>query len=336
MEYLRRRVVLIAFVPGAALVLVALVIGIFLVQQANHVRGLADETARASNDVTRTVVGLQERRGKALLAGDRLAEYTGFTQRIDDAIAGLRELTRAAPDAETAYQQNTAVDLLVATEGLYRADSLALAALDGTTRRLFTDAVGGYRTTLASAAGRLTQSGRERYEALVRGEDWSTLTAVENAYADAAPLPVAMPTWRAATAVAGRGLGELFAQQNNFAVQMTVDHAHRTLGGALAGGVAIVVFAGVVMAVAIRLADQLTDPRRLALGRAAVARNAAELRRAEVEWGTGQETESRQRSEPRRSTVAQRSPEPERRAELRQRSALRHRAAAARSGAASR
>ncbi|WP_326567573.1 nitrate- and nitrite sensing domain-containing protein [Amycolatopsis rhabdoformis] len=271
MEYLRRRVVLIAFVPGAALVLVALVIGIFLVQQANRVRGLADDTARASNEVTRTVVGLQERRGQALTGDDRLAAFTGYTQRIDGAIAGLREFTRSAPDAETAYQQNTAVDLLVATEGLYRADSLAVAGLDGATRGLFTDAVGGYRTALSGVAGRLTESGRERYEALVRGADWSTLTAVENALASAAPLPVAASTWRAAVAVVGRGLGELFAQQNTFAVQLTIDHAHRTLGGALAGGAAIVVFAAVVLAVAVRLADRLTVGRPRLASEVAVA-----------------------------------------------------------------
>src|SRR5437870_8046704 len=99
----------IAFIPGGALVLVALVITILLVHQAVRTRDLAMETAGAADRTARGVVALQAQRSEAMAAPDhRTSAYADFTQRIDTALAGLRDYERRAPDAESAYQQKTA------------------------------------------------------------------------------------------------------------------------------------------------------------------------------------------------------------------------------------
>src|SRR5690348_11234107 len=189
----------IAFVPGGALGVVALVIAVFLIHQANRTCDSAMETAAAADRPARAVAALQARRSAAMAVPDqRTGAYANFTQRIDTAIAGLRDHARRAPDAESGYQQTTAVELLSVAEGMDRSDSLALAGIDGVTRRPFTEAVATYRAELARLAPQLTESGRLAYESLTRSADWSRLAAAEDALVAAEPLPVPESTWRSA------------------------------------------------------------------------------------------------------------------------------------------
>lgn len=264
MKYLRSvrgRMLCIAFVPGGALVLVAFVIAFFLVQQAVRTSDLAMETAGAADRTARAVVALQGQRGDAMADPLRRTEaYATFTQRIDTAIAGLRDYARRAPDAESGYQQMTAVELLSVAEGMYRADSLALAGLDGVTRRTFAAAVAAYRAELARVAPQLTESGRTAYESLTRSADWSRLAAAEDALAAAEPLPVPESTWRSAAYTVSDQLGRLYSQQNQYAVQLTLDGGRRTLAGAIAAGTALLLFAGLLLVVVRRLVARVPVP----------------------------------------------------------------------------
>ncbi|HEY3468204.1 MAG TPA: nitrate- and nitrite sensing domain-containing protein [Amycolatopsis sp.] len=264
MKYLRSvrgRMLCIAFVPGGALVLVAFVIAFFLVQQAVRTSDLAMETAGAADRTARAVVALQGQRGDAMADPLRRTEaYATFTQRIDTAIAGLRDYARRAPDAESGYQQMTAVELLSVAEGMYRADSLALAGLDGVTRRTFAAAVAAYRAELARVAPQLTESGRTAYESLTRSADWSRLAAAEDALAAAEPLPVPESTWRSAAYTVSDQLGRLYSQQNQYAVQLTLDDGRRTLAGAIAAGTALLLFAGLLLVVVRRLVARVPVP----------------------------------------------------------------------------
>lgn len=264
MKYLRSvrgRMLCIAFVPGAALVLVALVIGIFLVRQAIQTRELAEDTAGAAAGVARTVVSLQEQRSEAMREPDhRSAAFASFTQRIDNAVGSLRELARTAPDAESGYQQTTAVQLLSIAESMDRADSLAVAGLDAASRRSFLLAVGAYRTGLVQVSGQLTESGRVLYESVTRSAEWSRLAAAEDALAAAEPLPVTSAVWRTSAYDVSRQLGELYSQQSQYAVQLTLDGGRRTLAGALAAAAAILLFAVLVMFVVRRLVARLPVP----------------------------------------------------------------------------
>ena len=188
------------------------------------------------------------------------AAYANFTQRIDTAIAGLRDYARRAPNAESAYQQTIAVELLSVAEGMDRSDSLALAGLDSVTRRSYTSAVAAYRAELARVAPQLTESGRTSYESLTRSADWSRLAAAEDAIMAAESLPVAESTWRSAAYTVSGELGRLYAQQSQYAVQLTLDDGRRTLGGALAAGSALLLSALLLMVVVRRLVARVPVP----------------------------------------------------------------------------
>ncbi|MGW5715534.1 nitrate- and nitrite sensing domain-containing protein [Amycolatopsis sp. NPDC003865] len=264
MKYLRSvrgRMLCIAFVPGGAFVVVALVIAFFLVQQANRTSDGAVETAGAAGRTATAVRSLQGQRSAAMSVPDqRSAAYANFTQRIDTAIAGLREYARHAPDAESAYQQTTAVELLSVAEGMDRSDSLALAGIDAVTRRPFTEAVAAYRAELDRIAPQLTESGRTAYESLTRSADWSRLAAVEDALAAAEPLPVPESTWRSAADSVSRQLGNLYAQQSQYAVQLTLDDGRRTFAGAIAASAALLLCAGLLLVVVRRLVARVPVP----------------------------------------------------------------------------
>lgn len=264
MKYLRSvrgRMLCIAFVPGGALVVVAVVIAFFLVQQANRTSDGAMETAEAAGRTASAVGSLQGQRSAAMSVPDqRTAAYANFTQRIDTAIAGLREYARHAPDAESAYQQTTAVELLSVAEGMDRSDSLALAGIDAVTRRPFTEAVAAYRAELDRIAPQLTESGRTAYESLTRSADWSRLAAVEDALAAAEPLPVPESTWRSAAYSVSQQLGNLYSQQSQYAVQLTLDDGRRTLAGAIAASAALLLCAGLLLVVVRRLVARVPVP----------------------------------------------------------------------------
>jgi hypothetical protein len=264
LKYLRSvrgRMLGIAFIPGSALVVVAVVIVTLLVQQASRTCDRAVDTAAAADRTARSVVALQAQRSEAMaVAAHRASADEIFTQRIDTAIAGLRDYARRAPDAESAYQQSTAITLLCVAEGMYRSDSLALAGLDSVTRRSFTTAVAAYRAQLAQVSGQLTESGRAAYESVTRGADWSRLAAAEDALAAAEPLPIAESTWRNAARTVSRQLGLLYSQQSQYAVQLTLDDGRRTLAGALAAGTAILLSAVLLLVVVRRLVARVPVP----------------------------------------------------------------------------
>ena len=264
MKYLRSvrgRMLCIAFVPGGALVVVAVVIAFLLVHQANRTRDSAMDAADAAGRTARVVVALQGQRSEAMSAPDqRTAAYANFTQRIDTAIAGLREYTRRAPDAESAYQQTTAVELLSVAEGMDRSDSLALAGIDGVTRRPFAEAVAAYRTELDRIAPQLTESGRIAYESLTRSADWSRLAAAEDAFAAGETLPIPESTWRSAAYAVSQQLGVLYSQQSQYAVQLTLDDGRRTLAGAIAASAALLLGAGLLLVVVRRLVARVPVP----------------------------------------------------------------------------
>lgn len=261
LQSVRGRMLCIAFVPGGALVLVALVIAVFLIHQANQTRDSAFETADAADRTTREVADLQARRSAAMSAPDRRStEYAIFTQRIDTAIAGLRDYARRAPDAESGYQQTTAVELLSVAEGMNRADCLALAGIDGATRRPFADAVAGYRAELARVAPGLPASGRLAYESLVGGADWRLLVVTEDALVAAEAPPLPESTWRGAANAVSRQLDLLYSRQSQYAVQLTLDDGRRTLAGAVAASAALLLGAGLLLVVVRRLIARVPVP----------------------------------------------------------------------------
>ncbi len=264
LKYLRSvrgRMLCIALVPAGALVVVALVIGIFLVRQAIQTRETAESTAGAAAGVARTVVSLQAQRSEAMRDPERrTAAFASLTQRIDNAIGSLREFARHAPGAESGFQQATAVQLLSVAESMDRADSLAVGGLDAVSRRSFVLAVGAYRAGLVQVSGQLTESGRVLYESVVHTADWSRLAAAEDALAAGSPLPITQASWRTSAYDVSQELGALYSQQSQYAVQLTLDEGRRTLAGALAASAAILLFAAIIVLLVRRLVARLPVP----------------------------------------------------------------------------
>ncbi|MFC9252310.1 nitrate- and nitrite sensing domain-containing protein [Amycolatopsis thailandensis] len=251
----------IAFVPCAALVLVALFISGFLVQQAIQDRDDAESGAITMVGASRGIAALQRERAVALRApGSRSATYLAYADRIDTTLSSLREIARTAPDAEVGYQQTIAVELLTAVEGLDRSDSLAVAGIDDEGRRNYAAAVGAYRARLDAVAGKMTESSRQAYRNLVASVDWNRFGAVETALSAATPPPVGQDAWRVAAGVVGRSLGDLAARQIEYSAQIAIDGGRRVLSGALAAAAAIALLAGVVMAIVLQLARRLPIP----------------------------------------------------------------------------
>ncbi|MEV6905380.1 nitrate- and nitrite sensing domain-containing protein [Amycolatopsis sp. NPDC051071] len=258
---LRARMLSIAFVPSAALVLVALFIGGFLVHQAIQLRDDAEAGAVTMAEASRGMAVLRRDRAAALKApGSRSATYTAYADRIDTSLSALREIARAAPDAEVGYQQTIAVELLTVVEGMDRSDALAVAGIDDEGRRDYAAAVGAYHSRLDAVAGKLTESSRQLYRDLVGSADWGRFGAVETALSAANPPPVTQDAWRVAAGVVSRSLGDLATRQISYSAQLAIDGGRRVLSGALAAATAISLLALVVMAVAMLLARRLPIP----------------------------------------------------------------------------
>jgi hypothetical protein len=254
-----KRVTLVVLIPCIALVLVAVVIAGFLVQQAIQARNAAADLATATSGVTTYVASEQVQRRQALVPQDgRAVAYDHYNQLVDAAIASLRDTARQAPDAALGFEQLTAARLLSAADGMYRTDSLAAAGLGSDDFRAYAGQVGAYHSDLEAVAPNLTAHGRDLYVALIHSEDWSRVTAAENALLAGIPLPVAQADWRASAAEVARQLSDLYAGQSAYAVQLTTDSGRRTLTGALSGGAAILLLAALVFVVAMRLAPRTT------------------------------------------------------------------------------
>lgn len=251
----------IAFVPSAALVLVAMIVAGMLIQQATRTRNAAQDGATMMAEASRGIAVLQRDRAVALKApGSRSAVYTAYADRIDTSLSSLRDIARAAPDAEVGYQQTIAVELLTVVEGMDRSDSLAVAGIDDEVRLDYASAVATYRSRLGAIAGELTESSRQLYRELVGSADWGRFGAVESALSSATPPPVTQDVWRASALVVGRSLGELATRQIDYSAQLAVDSGRRVLSGALAAAAAISLLAWLVMAVVMLLARRLPVP----------------------------------------------------------------------------
>ncbi|MER7115083.1 sensor histidine kinase [Saccharomonospora azurea] len=216
------------------------------------------------------------------VAAERTAQLTEFRQRVDaddvslqeaydfynaiiDAyVVGLNGVAQETPSAESAYKRMVAMPLFVAADGMSRGDALAAAGIasGGLTEqefRTYIGQVGAYHATLQQAVPDMIPSVREKYEALVSGDAWSTLTSVENAFlrGNTTDLPVAEPAWRAAAVEVGGTLWDLYVEQSTVATELALDEADSTLYTMITVGAAVIAAALGVFLLAWRLSDRL-------------------------------------------------------------------------------
>lgn len=147
----------------------------------------------------------------AVRAGRSAAE---FNQAIDGAISKLEGFARDAPDARLAVEQETAVQLLRATDGMFHTDVLAAAGpapVRGS--REYASQIGTYHANLEAAGGKLSAYGTELYTELIGSESWIRVTAVEYALVTGGTPPIADADWRAAARDVGDRLSALYVRQ---------------------------------------------------------------------------------------------------------------------------
>ncbi|EHR59231.1 sensor histidine kinase [Saccharomonospora cyanea] len=190
--------------------------------------------------------------------------YDFYNGIIDSYVLGLNGVAQETPSAETAYKRMVAMPLFVSADAMSRGDALAAAGIAGgglteQEFRTYIGQVGAYHSTLQQSVPDMIPSVREKYEALVSGDAWKTLTSVENAFlrGNTTDLPVAEPAWRAAAAEVGATLWNLYVEQSTVATDLALDEADSTLYTSIIAGAAIIAAALAVFLLAWRLSDRL-------------------------------------------------------------------------------
>ncbi len=190
--------------------------------------------------------------------------YDFYNGIIDAYVLGLNGVAQETPSAETAYKRMVAMPLFVSADAMSRGDALAAAGIAGgglteQEFRTYIGQVGAYHSTLQQSVPDMIPSVREKYEALVSGDAWKTLTSVENAFlrGNTTDLPVAEPAWRAAAAEVGATLWNLYVEQSTVATELTLDEADSTLYTSIVAGAVIIVIALGAFFLAWRLSDGL-------------------------------------------------------------------------------
>jgi signal transduction histidine kinase len=216
------------------------------------------------------------------VAGERTAQLGEFRQRVDrgdvslqeaydfyngiiDAyVVGLNGVAQETPSAESAYKRMVAMPLFVAADGMSRGDALAAAGIasGGLTEqefRTYIGQIGAYHATLQQAVPDMIPSVRAKYEELISGDAWKTLTSVENTFlrGNTDDLPVPEPAWRAAAAEVSGALWDLYVEQSTVATELALDEADQTLYTTLLGAAAVIAAALAVFLLAWRMSDRL-------------------------------------------------------------------------------
>jgi hypothetical protein len=250
----------IALVPCAALAVIGLALGGFLVHHGHQAQEFAGRAASATASVTDLVSTVRQERRRIDIGHPNID--SSRDKIVDNAIAGLQrsaQEAQEAPDAQVGYQQLVAAQLLTAVDGLSRTDALAAGGTGFTPDQLsaFVAAFGSYHANLAAAAGKLTDRGRELYSTLVQSDAWHQLGTAERALVAGDRSPMDEGEWRASARYVADGLEALSAQQSAYATQLADESGRRTFAGALAGTAAILILSALACFSAIRLARRL-------------------------------------------------------------------------------
>ncbi|TDV53945.1 sensor histidine kinase [Actinophytocola oryzae] len=189
--------------------------------------------------------------------------YTGLAGVV---ITGLEGSARTTPDAATAAEETTAVDLFWVTDLHSRAVGLAAGGVAqgvlGVPERLVVAQLSGsYRNQLMALTSRLTEDEKARYDRLVASDAWKTATAGEDALAQRGELDVPLSYWLAAEDEVSTELLGLWGDHFHHAESLAEDSANESLLQSILAGSLVLVLAVVAFLIAVRMANALV--RRL-------------------------------------------------------------------------
>jgi signal transduction histidine kinase len=196
-------------------------------------------------------------------AADVDAFYTGLAGVI---ITGLEGTVRTTPDAATAAEETTAVDLFWVTDQHSRAVGLAAGGvphgeLGDSERLVVAQLTGAYRNQLAALTTRLTDTEKARYDRLIASDAWKTATAVEDGLAQRGELDIPSSDWLAAEKEVSTELLGLWGDHFRHAEALAEDSANTLLMQSVLAGSLVLVLSVVAFLIAVRLANALV--RRL-------------------------------------------------------------------------
>jgi signal transduction histidine kinase len=196
-------------------------------------------------------------------AADVDAFYTGLAGVI---ITGLEGTVRTTPDAATAAEETTAVDLFWVTDQHSRAVGLAAGGvprgeLGDAERLVVAQLTGAYRNQLAALTTRLTGTEKARHDRLIASDAWKTATAAEDSLAKRGELDIPLGDWLAAEKEVSTELLGLWGDHFRHAETLAEDSANTLLTQSILAGSLVLVLTVAAFLVAVRMANALV--RRL-------------------------------------------------------------------------
>jgi signal transduction histidine kinase len=191
------------------------------------------------------------------------AFYTGLAGVI---ITGLEGTVRTTPDAATAAEETTAVDLFWVTDLHSRAVGLAAGGvargeLNEADRLVVAQLTGGYRNQLLAMVTRLTDTEKARYDRLMASGAWRTATAAEDGLAQRGELDIPSADWLAAENEVSTELLRLWGDHFHHAEDLAEDSANTSLTQSILAGSLVLVLSVGAFLIAVRMANALV--RRL-------------------------------------------------------------------------
>lgn len=199
--------------------------------------------------------------------------YMFFNVVIDKFVAGTNVVINEAPNATVSAGVGQGLRLLNSIESMSRSKALgaALVAADGEFAIPLEEYVrqtGFYRTEIAHLVPELTESERNTLDALTKSPQWQQLAAMETAiiarYASPtaatgkqAPLPMSAAEWQNASAIVDRTLLDLYSAHNVYVQNLAADTSRQAEASAAAAGGGVLALAGIVLAVAVVLANRI-------------------------------------------------------------------------------
>jgi len=196
-------------------------------------------------------------------AADVDAFYSGLAGVI---ITGLEGTVRTTPDAATAAEETTAVDLFWVTDQHSRAVGLAAngvaqGELGDPERLVIAQLTGAYRNQLMALTTRLTPSEKDHFKRLTASSAWQTATAAEDGLASRGELDIPLGDWLSAEKEVSTELLGLWGDHFRYAESLAEDAANTSLMQSIIAGSVVLVLSIVAFLIAVRMANALV--RRL-------------------------------------------------------------------------
>ncbi|MGB3440414.1 MAG: nitrate- and nitrite sensing domain-containing protein [Actinophytocola sp.] len=191
------------------------------------------------------------------------AFYTGLAGVL---ITGLEGTARTSPDAATAAEETTTVDLFWVTDLHSRAVGLAAGGvpqgrLGVPERMVVAQLTGAYRNQLLALSSRLTDAEEARYKRLVASDAWRIATVVQDDLAQRGSTDVPLGDWIAAEEEVSAELLGLWGDHFRHAEGLAEDAANTLLTQAIIAGSLVLVLSVTAFVIAVYMANALV--RRL-------------------------------------------------------------------------